>query len=171
MEQINLTMCTAGATLSSDYGTLLCGHQLAAGIPGGSWAKSCAPMSWDGSTLTAYCQPASQTYTTYYTTLEFESCFPTSGVINVNGALACSHAAATAPPGTWSAPGSCSGSSWDDDTGILAATCTQNKKSSGFTSYTALNYTLCKQGTDVNNMNGLMQCFENDFLYRIFCVV
>ena len=67
-------------------------------------------MSWDGATLEAYCQPLDAKSTSdelsIYTTLDFDTaCFPTASVVNNNGYLSCTHAAATRPglESRWSA--------------------------------------------------------------------
>ena len=122
-------------------------------------------MSWDGATLEAYCQPLDAKSTSdelsIYTTLDFDTaCFPTSGVANHNGYLSCTHVAANAPPGPWSE--TCSKTSYSDVTGILSGICGQESKKTTFETYTAVNYTLCTPGADVNNMNGLLQCTLHD---------
>jgi hypothetical protein len=53
---INYGLCAPGASVSFDSGSaILTCSQLNSTVPDGSWSKSCAPLSWNGTVLQALC--------------------------------------------------------------------------------------------------------------------
>ena len=56
---------------------------------GGSWSESCAPMSWEGGVLKAYCGLLTNDKDTLSTLDYAASCAPGSGVTNLNNELRC----------------------------------------------------------------------------------
>jgi len=50
---LNYSLCNPGATVANNNGVLVC-SALAAGVPSGSWASSCAPVFYGGNPVALY---------------------------------------------------------------------------------------------------------------------
>ena len=103
---INMAMCAPGATMQNIDGVLVC-SALADGVPGGSWASSCSPISYTGTVLSAYCGLFFANGTARVSRIDTSFCSAESAnqIVNQFGVLTCVGTPAPSLPGK-SCPGS-----------------------------------------------------------------
>ena len=151
---INVSLCSAQSAnqISNQYGVLSC-YGAAAGLPGGSWSKSCTPTRWVGGWLAARCGLANGVISALNTNL----CSQNSAVSNLNGRLICNNPLKGLVGGSWFQ--SCSPLYWNRRTQIMVATCGTTVSSFGpFLQPSFINLGLCANGAIVTNSYGLLVC-------------